>query len=158
MKRRGQFCDGAQRRDFLRVGSGSLFGAAVSLSGMLSGESHAAANASGVTKDDRSLIIVFLKGGLSTIDTFDMKPDAPAEFRGDFDPVASSSLIFGVVGMNSCLATNFLFVQGVRGLVLIDYLYGFIVYSLQKYLLGNCICIYDKAGKKERSHYIKSKV
>jgi len=90
MKRRGQFCDGAQRRDFLRVGSGSLFGAAVSLSGMLSGESHAAANSGGVTKDDRSLIIVFLKGGLSTIDTFDMKPDAPAEFRGDFDPVASN--------------------------------------------------------------------
>ena len=34
------------------------------------------------------MIYVFLKGGLSTIDTFDMKPDAPAEFRGEFDPVA----------------------------------------------------------------------
>ena len=33
-----------------------------------------------------SLIYVFLKGGLSTIDTFDMKPDAPAEFRGEFNP------------------------------------------------------------------------
>ena len=89
MKRRGQFCDGAQRRDFLRVGSGSLFGAAVSLSGMLSGESHAAADAGGVTKDDRSLIIVFLKGGLSTIDTFDMKPAAPREVRGPFQPMST---------------------------------------------------------------------
>lgn len=40
-------------------------------------------------KDERSLIIVFLRGGLSTIDTFDMKPDAPSEFRGEFKPIST---------------------------------------------------------------------
>lgn len=36
------------------------------------------------SKSQKSLIYVFLHGGLSTIDTFDMKPDAPAEYRGEF--------------------------------------------------------------------------
>ncbi len=36
---------------------------------------------------DVSLIFVFLHGGLSTIDTWDLKPDAPVEFRGDFKPI-----------------------------------------------------------------------
>ena len=34
-----------------------------------------------------SLIFLFLHGGLSTIDTWDLKPDAPAEFRGEFKPI-----------------------------------------------------------------------
>ncbi len=38
------------------------------------------------TRDGTSLIIVFLRGGLSTIDTFDMKPDAPDGIRGIFQP------------------------------------------------------------------------
>ena len=33
---------------------------------------------------------MFLKGGLTTIDTFDLKPDAPAEFRGEFSPIATN--------------------------------------------------------------------
>ena len=40
-------------------------------------------------KNDVSLIVVFLQGGLSTIDSWDMKPDAPAEFRGEFKPISS---------------------------------------------------------------------
>jgi hypothetical protein len=39
---------------------------------------------------DVSLIFLFLHGGLSTIDTFDLKPDAPAEFRGEFHPIATN--------------------------------------------------------------------
>ena len=39
---------------------------------------------------DKSLIIVFLKGGPSTIDMFDLKPDAPAEYRGEFKPISTS--------------------------------------------------------------------
>ena len=38
---------------------------------------------------DKSLIIVFLKGGPSTIDMFDLKPDAPAEYRGEFSPIST---------------------------------------------------------------------
>jgi hypothetical protein len=41
-------------------------------------------------KKDVSFIFVFLKGGLSTIDTFDMKPDAPSEIRGPFQSIPSN--------------------------------------------------------------------
>ena len=37
-----------------------------------------------------SLIFVFLKGGLSTIDAWDLKPNAPAEFRGEFRPAPTN--------------------------------------------------------------------
>src|SRR4051812_5135329 len=39
----------------------------------------------------RSTILVWLSGGASHIDTWDMKPDAPADFRGEFRPVATSA-------------------------------------------------------------------
>ena len=39
---------------------------------------------------DVSFIFLMLKGGLSTIDTWDMKPDAPAEFRGEFAPIPTN--------------------------------------------------------------------
>lgn len=73
------FCDRISRRNALRVGAvGSLAGA-IGLPRLLAGERPA--------KDDVSLIILFLQGGLSTIDTLDLKPDAPAEFRGEFSPI-----------------------------------------------------------------------
>ena len=75
------FCDGITRRDALRVGTASLFGASLGLPQLLRGEGGAKA------KKDVSLIFVFLLGGQSHLDTFDLKPDAPAEFRGDFSPV-----------------------------------------------------------------------
>jgi len=76
-----RFCDGIARRDFIRMGAAGLFG--LSLPRLLQAEPAAAAK-------DTSLIFVFLHGGLSTIDTFDLKPDAPAEFRGEFKPIASN--------------------------------------------------------------------
>jgi len=81
-----RFCDGLRRRDFLRVGSAGLFGMGLSLPQLL----RASENTAAVPTRDVSLIIVFLKGGLSTIDTFDLKPDAPAEFRGEFSPIATN--------------------------------------------------------------------
>jgi Protein of unknown function (DUF1501) len=36
---------------------------------------------------DRSVIYIFLSGGLSQLDSFDLKPDAPAEIRGEFRPI-----------------------------------------------------------------------
>src|SRR5262245_15187242 len=77
------FCDGLERRDFVRLGLAGLFGSSLSLPRLLQAEAHA-----GKAIKDRGLavIYVFLKGGLATIDTLDMKPNAPAEFRGEFDP------------------------------------------------------------------------
>src|SRR6184192_4268571 len=76
-----KFCDGIRRRDFLRFGAAGLFG--LSLPRLL--ELQARAGERGRPRDV-SLIFLFLHGGLSTIDTFDMKPNAPAEFRGEFKP------------------------------------------------------------------------
>src|SRR5688572_20703166 len=82
------FCDGPARRDFLRLGLAGLFGSSLSLPQLLRAE----ANRPGKPVKDRgvSVIYVFLKGGLSTIDTWDMKPNAPAEFRGEFDPAPTN--------------------------------------------------------------------
>jgi uncharacterized protein (DUF1501 family) len=87
MTRRNTFCDGIARRDFLRVGSAGLFGLGLTLPALL--EAQAAAPPSARPRDV-SLIYLFLHGGLSTIDTWDLKPDAPAEFRGEFSPIRTS--------------------------------------------------------------------
>ncbi|MBI3411492.1 MAG: DUF1501 domain-containing protein [Planctomycetes bacterium] len=79
------FCDGLPRRDFLRIGAGGLFG--LTLPDLLA--ARALARQQGGAPRDVSLIFVFLHGGLSTIDTWDLKPDAPAEFRGEFRPAAT---------------------------------------------------------------------
>src|SRR3954451_17262680 len=79
------FCDGHTRRDCLRVGTASLFGLNLGLPQLL-----AADRVKSPGTKDVSLIFVFLHGGLSTIDSFDLKPDAPAEFRGEFKPVATN--------------------------------------------------------------------
>jgi Protein of unknown function (DUF1501) len=80
------FCDGLARRDFVRLGLTGLFGASLSLPRLLQAE------AAGQAAHDRgvSAIYVFLKGGLSTIDTLDLKPGAAAEFRGEFDPAPTA--------------------------------------------------------------------
>src|SRR5262245_37317011 len=72
------FCDGVRRRDFLKVGAASMFGAGMGLPQLLAGQTGAS------SKNDVSVIILFLKGGLSTIDTLDLKPDAPVDVRGEF--------------------------------------------------------------------------
>jgi uncharacterized protein (DUF1501 family) len=83
-----RFCDGISRRDFLHLGSAGLFGMGLTLPGLLEGRARAAG--AGRSSRDVSLIFLFLHGGLSTIDTWDLKPDAPAEFRGDFRPIATN--------------------------------------------------------------------
>ncbi|HUY93382.1 MAG TPA: DUF1501 domain-containing protein [Pirellulales bacterium] len=90
MSRASAAYDRIDRREVLRVGTATLFGASFSLPTLLERQA-AAREASGARVDDVSLIIVYLKGGLSTIDTFDLKPEAPVEFRGDFHPISTNS-------------------------------------------------------------------
>ena len=72
------FCDGIQRRDFLKVGA--LRGVGLGLSDYLG-----LANVNAATKARaNSAIYVRLAGGPSHMDTFDMKPDAPDTHRGEF--------------------------------------------------------------------------
>jgi Protein of unknown function (DUF1501) len=93
--RKRPFCDGHSRRDLLRLGTAALFGTGLGLPGLLAGQAQAGER--GKTTRDVSLIFLFLHGGLSTIDSFDLKPDAPAEFRGEFKPISTS-----VAGVQVC--------------------------------------------------------
>src|SRR6185312_5975525 len=70
------------RRDFLRVGGFGLAG--LTLADLLRAE------AASPGSRPKSVIYVVLGGGPSHIDMWDLKPDAPAEFRGPFQPVATS--------------------------------------------------------------------
>ncbi len=60
---------------------------AIGLLGLGTGELRALRAAAGDSAGPRSAIYVFLSGGLSQIDSFDPKPDAPAEIRGEFRPI-----------------------------------------------------------------------
>lgn len=77
-------CDGLQRRDFLKAGF--LGGAGLSLAGFLqlaqAGEVRSA--------KAKSAIFVYLGGGPTHMDTFDLKPEAPAEYRGTFNPIKTN--------------------------------------------------------------------
>jgi uncharacterized protein (DUF1501 family) len=77
-------CNGTTRRDFLKVG-------ALGAVGLTLADYLAAKAAGGVaaTHDDRSVIMIFNLGAPSQLDTFDMKPDAPAEIRGPFKPIST---------------------------------------------------------------------
>lgn len=70
------------RRQAIRVG---LLGTGLSLSDYLR-----AADAAGQPPTDRSAVLVFLKGGPSHQDTFDLKPNAPADYRGEFRPIRTN--------------------------------------------------------------------
>jgi len=88
MKRSHYFCDGIHRRDFLRIGAAGLLGFQMTLPMLLAGQVRA--GKAGGAKSDVSLIFIYLKGGLSTIDTFDLKPDAPSDIRGEFKSIATN--------------------------------------------------------------------
>ncbi|MFO1021183.1 MAG: DUF1501 domain-containing protein [Planctomycetales bacterium] len=73
-----------RRRDFLVASATGLAGAALA-----GGTPAQAGSASGATA--KSTILFFLCGGISHIDTWDMKPNAPSDYRGEFQPVATSA-------------------------------------------------------------------
>ena len=78
------------RRDFLRLGALGFGG--LTLCDLLRVESH-----SKPAKRPKSLIYVVLSGGPSHIDMYDLKPEAPIEYRGPFQPIATS-----LVGAQIC--------------------------------------------------------
>lgn len=84
------FCDGWSRRDFLHAGSLSMLGLTLpGWMGLVRGqETRAQHGATGAVQDkDINCIMLFLVGGPSHIDTWDPKPNAPAEVRGPFKPI-----------------------------------------------------------------------
>src|SRR3989449_1856340 len=87
-----RYCDGISRRSFLRAGGLALGGLA--LSDLLRLKAQGAVTSEGRA---RSVIMICLGGGPSHVDTYDMKPEAPAEIRGEFRPIKSN-----VPGMRLC--------------------------------------------------------
>lgn len=81
-------CEGVTRRHCLKLGLGGLFGAG--FSDMLRLRSVAGEVAS-VANGPRakSCILIWLDGGPTHYETFDPKPEAPSEVRGEFDPIAT---------------------------------------------------------------------
>jgi hypothetical protein len=77
-----KFCDGVSRRNFLRIGA---LGAGVTLADML--RLQAAQTTVGKPTRTKSAIMIYLPGGPSHMDMYDLKPDAPKEFRGEFNPI-----------------------------------------------------------------------
>lgn len=79
-------CEGFSRRDFLRVGGLSALG--LSLPGLLRAETRQSAD--GKPSRDISIILLWMGGGPSHIDTFDPKPEATQEIRGPFKAIGTN--------------------------------------------------------------------
>ncbi|HWB98497.1 MAG TPA: DUF1501 domain-containing protein [Bryobacteraceae bacterium] len=77
-----EFCDGLRRRDFLHAGSLSFLG--LSLPEWFGWRAKGAVEEG---KKDKNCIMLFLVGGPSQLDTWDMKPNAPVEIRGPYKPI-----------------------------------------------------------------------
>ncbi|MDA0285099.1 MAG: DUF1501 domain-containing protein, partial [Planctomycetota bacterium] len=91
-----KLCNGLGRRDFLQAGSLGVVG--LGLSDLLAAESRAATDLTPRSFGQaKRCILLFLYGSPSQLETFDMKPEAPAEIRGTMEPIASS-----VPGLDVC--------------------------------------------------------
>ena len=85
-----RFCDGMSRRSWLQIGGLAMGGLA--LPEILRGEAE-----NGVRNPAKGIIMVLLPGGPSHLDMYDLKPGAPAEIRGEFQPIATN-----VPGIDLC--------------------------------------------------------
>src|SRR5262245_47588756 len=87
-----RFCDGITRRNFLQIGA---FGAGLTLADML--RLRSLAGTSRKITSNKAAIMIYLPGGPSHMDMFDLKPAAPAEYRGEFKPIQTN-----VTGVQIC--------------------------------------------------------
>jgi hypothetical protein len=78
-----RYCDGVSRRSFLKIGGMAMGG--VGLPEILRAEARAGT----AGRSHKSVIMVYLSGGLAHQDTFDLKPNAPQGIRGEFKPIST---------------------------------------------------------------------
>ena len=114
----GKLCDRPSRRELLSVGGLSLLGWSLpqfwarQASAL---ENPAAKSAAGFGKAD-SVILIHLQGSPSHIDLWDPKPDAPAEIRGEFKPIATTApgmMLGEVLPLLAQQAKNFALVRSI---------------------------------------------
>ena len=79
-----KLCDGVTRREALRIGGLALAG--LTLADVL----RLRAEAGTGSGREKSVIMIWLRGGASHIDSYDMKPNAPSEVRGEFQPISTN--------------------------------------------------------------------
>lgn len=84
------YCDGVNRRSFLKLG-------AMTIGGLTLADLYRAEALAGTGSSNKSIINVHLSGGPSHQDMWDLKPQAAAEFRGEFNPIATN-----VPGLEIC--------------------------------------------------------
>ena len=77
------FCDGISRRNFLRIGGLGLAG--LSLPDLLRAEAQ-----TGAGRSPKSVIMIYLVGGPPHQDMFDLKPEAPKEIAGPWQPIETN--------------------------------------------------------------------
>jgi uncharacterized protein (DUF1501 family) len=81
-----RYCDGFSRRSFLQVGMAGM--ASVGLPQILKAKEESAAL--GTPRKDTSIILLWLDGGPGHMDLYDLKPQAPAEYRGIWNPIRTN--------------------------------------------------------------------
>ena len=79
----GHYCDGVSRRTFLKIGGLAMGG--LSMPQLLRAESQI-----GKKQPHKAVIMIFLAGGPPHQDMWDLKPEAPAEIRGEFMPIRTN--------------------------------------------------------------------
>lgn len=108
-------CEGVTRRDSLQLGIGALMGGG--LVSMLRSQGVAAEEVNAPKATANSCILIWMDGGPSHFETFDPKPNAPAEIRGEFSPIATAvSGAFFSEHMTNLAATfnDFAMVRSIR--------------------------------------------
>ena len=81
------YCDKISRRDWLRIGGLSPLG--LSLASLFAQQASAEPSGGGFGRAKRC-VMLFMAGGPAHQDTFDLKPDAPSEYRSAFLPIATA--------------------------------------------------------------------
>ena len=81
-----KYCDGLSRRNFVQIGLAGM--ASVGLPQILRAKEESAAI--GTSRKDTSVILIWLDGGPGHMDLYDMKPEAPAEYRGIWNPIRTN--------------------------------------------------------------------
>ena len=88
MGKRGKLCDGVSRRQFLKIGGLALGG--LSFPEILRAEVQNGSTSTGQGLSHKAIIMIYLSGGPSHQDMYDLKMEAPREIRGDFKPISTN--------------------------------------------------------------------
>lgn len=104
-------CDGLNRRDFLAAG-------ALTLGGLTLADLLRAEDAAGVGSSNKAIINIHLDGGPPQMDMIDLKPSAPQEVRGEFQPISTAIPGFRITELLprlGAMADRFAFIRSLVG-------------------------------------------